>query len=63
MLLEKDNVPVKKESERRIMSKDTGKVFTSTTSTHGLCKDRENMDTIIKLPLFIHLPTNCVDLS
>lgn len=31
MLLEKDNVPAKKESER-LLSKNTGKQFTSTTS-------------------------------
>ena len=29
MLLEKDNAPVKKETERLIMSKDSGKQFTA----------------------------------
>uniref|UniRef100_A0A3B1IW36 Uncharacterized protein n=1 Tax=Astyanax mexicanus TaxID=7994 RepID=A0A3B1IW36_ASTMX len=35
MLIEKDNVAVKKETERLIKSKDSGKHFTSTTSTSG----------------------------
>uniref|UniRef100_A0A4W4H057 Uncharacterized protein n=1 Tax=Electrophorus electricus TaxID=8005 RepID=A0A4W4H057_ELEEL len=42
MLLEKENTPAKKESERLVMSKNSGKQFTSTTSANGLSSFSED---------------------